>query len=192
MKWRARHCSQDHGEKAAGTVNKAFDFLRVHVLAYGLFLLAFFAWKSYLTAPHQRVTVESLVYTTGPVKHFSGMASLPSGSRTGYWLMLEDPRRDFDVSLGIDYRDLQDRLHEGTQVTVGHSPEVDPAKSTAQAFSFKLGDKEYLTPDVQVRGYNAALDKQLRLAVGATAGGFLALAIVEVIRRKLRSRQRVR
>lgn len=168
-------------------MNKAFDFLRVHVLAYGLLLVAFFSWKSYLKAPHQRMTVESLAHTTGPVKYLNGMVSLPSGSRTGYWLMLENPRRDFNVSLGLG-REEQDAIHEGSQVTVGYSPEVDPEKSTADAFSLKLGERELLSPDIAVRGYNEALDKQQRLAIGTTIGGLVAFAVVELIRRKLRRR----
>lgn len=166
-------------------MDRIFGFLRVHVLAYLCWIVAFIAWKDYLTHPHQRLTVEGLAHTTGPVHRLAGIASLPSGSRTGYWLMLEEPRRDFNLSLGLDFRKVESEVHEGSQVTVAYDPEVDPEKSTADAFSFKLGDTEYLDPDILVRSHNQALDKQQRLAIGATLGGFAALALVELIRRKL-------
>lgn len=167
-----------------GCVDRVFGFLRVHVIAYVCFILAFFAWKDYLGKPHRRVAVESLAWTTGPVGQFSGMVSLPSGFQSGNWMMLENPRRDFDVALGID-RDAKEKLSKGAVVTVGYSPEEDPAKATAQAFSLKLGDRELLDPDIQVRGYNAALDKKLRFAIWTTAGGVVALVVVELVRRRL-------
>lgn len=168
-------------------MDRIFNLLRVHVLAYFCWLLAFFFWKDYLTHPHQRVSVESLAYTTGPVKNLSGLVSLPSGSRSGTWLMLDSPRRDFDLPSALDSR-LRD-MKEGTEVTIGYSPEEDPARATAQAFSLKLRGEECLSPDILVRGYNEALDRKQRNAIGATAAGFLALAIVEIVRRKLAARR---
>lgn len=170
-------------------MDRLLSFLQVNVIAFLLWGVAFFAWKDYLTHPHRRVTVEGLAHTTGPVAHLDGMMSLPSGSRTGYWLMLEGPRRDFDVPLGLDYGKITSEVREGTQVTVGYGPEVDPAAATATAFSLKRGDTEYLSPDVLVRSYNEALDRKLRLAAGCTLGGFVALGLVWLVRNRLLRRR---
>lgn len=170
-------------------MDKALRFLQVNALALLCWAVAFFFWKDYLTHPHQRVTVEGLAHTTGPLHRLDSMVSLPSGSRSGYWLMMESPRRDFNVSLGLNIREASDELREGTEVTVGYSPEVEPEASTADAFSLKRGDKEYLSPELQVKSYNDALDRKQRMAIYTTVGGFVALGLVELIRRKLRGRK---
>lgn len=170
-------------------MNKVLGFLQINAIALLLFCVAFFFFKDYFGRPHQRVTVESLAHTTGPMKYLSSTMSLPSGYQTGYWLMLENPRRDFNVPLGLSYRDATDDLHEGAEVTVGYSPEVDPATSTAAAFSLKRGDKEYLSPESLVRSYNGALDKQLRNGILCAAGGFVALGLVWLVRRWLAARK---
>lgn len=171
-------------------MDRIFAFIQVNALTLLCWSVAFFAFKDYLSHPHQKVTVEALAHTSGPVKHLAGTASLPSGFQTGYWLMLDDPRRDFAVPLALDYRKLADEVHEGTIVTVGYSPEVNPekAKESVAAFSLKRGDVEYLPTDTLVRAYNASLDKKLRLAEGCTLGGFLALGVVWAVRRKMRQR----
>jgi hypothetical protein len=102
--------------------------------------------------------------------------------------MLDGPRRDFNVPLGIEYRRTEE-LREGTMVTVGYGPEVDPEHSTADAFSLVVGGVEYLSPESAARSYNEALDSKVRLAGGTTAGGFAALALVELLRRKLRAKR---
>lgn len=166
-------------------VDRVFRFLQINALAFLCWGVAFMFWKDYLTHPHQKVSLETLAYTTGPVKHLSGIASLPSGSRTGYWLMLEEPRRDFNVSLGVDFRKLTGETSEGTQLTVGYSPEVDPRSSTADAFSLKRGDVEYLHPEISIRSYNESLDTKVTRAILTTLGGFVALGLVWVIRKKV-------
>lgn len=166
-------------------VDRVFRFVQINALAFLCWAVAFMFWKDYLTQPHQRVSVETLAHTTGPVRHLQGMMSLPSGSRTGYWLMLEEPRRDFTVPLGVDFRKLSSETSEGTQLTVGYSPEVDPGSSTAEVFSLKRGDVEYLSPDVLVRGYNESLDSKITRAILTTLGGFVALGLVWVIRKKV-------
>lgn len=166
-------------------MDRVFTFLKINVLAFLCWGVAFFAWKDYLTHPHAKVTPEGLVYTTGPLKHLAETVSLPSGSQAGYWLMLSDPRRDFNVPRGLDARKLAREAPEGTQVTVGHSPEVDPAGATAAAFSLTHGDTEYLDPPALIRSYNAALDGKVRLAGGSTAGGFVLLGLMMWIRKKL-------
>ena len=166
-------------------VDKVLRFLQINALAFLCWVVAFMFWKDYLTQPHQKVSLETLAYTTGPMKHFSGMASLPSGSRTGYWLMLEEPRRDFDVSLGVDLEKLGRQMPEGTVLTVGYSPEVDPVSRTAQAFSLKRGEVECLHPEVSIRSYNESLDTKVTRAILTTLGGFVALGLVWVIRKKV-------
>lgn len=166
-------------------MDRVFSFLKINALAFLCWAVAFFAWKDYLTHPHARVTVESLVYTTGPVKHLAGTISLPSGSQAGYWLMLSDPRRDFNIPLGLDMQKLARDAPEGTALTVGHSPEVDPASASATAFSLRRGDVEYLDPPALIRSYNGALDGKVRLAGGCTAGGFVLLGLVWWIRKRL-------
>lgn len=167
-------------------MDRFFSFLRVNVIALLCWCVAFFAWKDLYTHPHRKVTVEGLVYTTGPVDQLAGTVSLPSGTQAGYWMMLVDPRRDFTIPLGLDFRKLAREAPKGTQVTVGHSPEVDPASSgaTVVAFSLKRGDREYLSPGSLIRSYNEAIDRKLRLAIGCTLGGFAALGLVWWIRKR--------
>jgi hypothetical protein len=164
-------------------MNRLLSFLQINALALLCFVVAGNFWKDYLQHPHRTLTRAELVETTGPVKSFQGLASLPYGTRTGHWLLLRDPSRSFDLPNGIDSRELQSRLTEGSEVTVAYSPEVDPTKQEAMAFSFRFNGKDYLEPDDRIASYNRSLADKRRVAVLTTLAGFAALGLVWFLRR---------
>ncbi|MEO5725826.1 MAG: hypothetical protein ABI134_16890 [Byssovorax sp.] len=164
-------------------MNRFFAFLQINALALLCFMVAGNFWKDYLQHPHRELTRAELVETTGPVKTLQGLASLPSGTSAGYWLLLRDPSRSFNLPNGIDYRDLQDRLTEGSEVTVAYSPEVDLTNEDAMAFSFRFKGKDYLEPDDRIASYNRSLADKRKVATLTTLAGFAALGLVWVLRK---------
>jgi hypothetical protein len=164
-------------------MSRLFNFLQINALALLCFLVAGNFWKDYLQHPHRELTRADLVATTGSVKAFQGLVSLPSGTSAGYWLLLRDPSRSFNLPNGIDYRELQDRLTEGSEVAVTYSPEVDPTKQEAMAFSLVLKGKDYLDPDARIASYNRSLAEKRRDATLTTLAGFAALGLVWVLRK---------
>ena len=163
-------------------MNNIFGHLKIHALALLCFLVAGMMWKGYLTGPHKRLSQADLVTASGPVKQLSGLVSLPSGYSAGNWLLIGNPDRHFQLPGGLD-RDLTQNISEGEIVTVAYGPEKDPTQTDGDAFSLKWRDKEWLSPEPMLASYNRALDKKLRDASLATAAGFVAIAIMEVLRR---------
>ncbi len=164
-------------------MDKVFAFLQVNALALLCFIVAGSFWKSYLEEPHRHLDRGDLVETTGPVKQMSGLVSLPSGSGAGTWLLLRDPERQFSLPTGLAYETGKDGLSEGSEVTVAYSPEVDPTKRQADAFSLRWKGKDYLDPDRMIASYNRHLGEKRQRAILATLAGFVALGLVWVVRK---------
>ena len=164
-------------------MDKVFAFLQVNALALLCFLVAGSFWKSYFEAPHRHLERGDLVETTGPVKAMNGLVSLPSGSGAGTWLLLRDPERQFSLPTGLAYQTGKDGLTEGSEVTVAFSPEVDPTKVQAEAFSLRWKGKDYLDPDTMIASYNRHVAKMRQRAILTTLAGFAALGLVWVIRK---------
>lgn len=164
--------------------DRLFRFLQINALALLCFMVAGNFWKDYLQHPHREIARADLVEATGQVESMQGLVSLPSGTGAGTWLLLRDPKRSFRLPQGIPYQISKDgHLAEGDEVTVAYSPEVDPAKVEADAFSFRWKGKDYLTPDDQIASYNRRIAGKRRTAILTTLAGFAALGLVWVIRK---------
>jgi hypothetical protein len=170
-------------------MDRLFSFVRLHTLAFLCWGVAFFFWKDYFTHPHHAVTRAELVAFTGTFSQAGTLISLPSGSQSGNYLLLENAARSLNPGHIDDFRAVQ-QTPKGTSVTVAHSPEVDPtsAGDAAVIFSLRIEGKEHIDTDAQITSYNARLEKKRRDATFTTLGGFALFGLVAWIRKRFLKR----
>ena len=77
-------------------------------------------------------------------------------------------------------------MADSATITMAYSPEENPKVSGEgiPIFSLKYNNKEYISDADDVAWYNKAIDKKRNTAIYATLAGFLALGLVEIIRRR--------
>ena len=167
------------------TMDKLFSLLKLHSLAIMAFVVAFLFWKDYLTHPHQKVEKGKLAHITGTLSQAGNNISLPSGSSAGHYIILKEANTTF-IPTKIDFGDFINEVPEGATITMSYSPEENPqiTNEGIKIFSLKYNNKEYITDADDVEWYNNALDKKRNTAIYTTLAGFLAIGLVEIIRRK--------
>jgi hypothetical protein len=118
------------------------------------------------------------------------LISLPSGSQSGHYLLLEESQRSLDIGHVDNFRDFQEHTPKGATLTVTHSPEVDLRSSgeSATIFSLVHEGKERIDTELQIKSYNAHIEKQRNAAAVTTLGGFALFGLVWLIRKKLSAR----
>lgn len=166
------------------SMENLFSILKLHALAILAFATAFFFWKDYLKHPHHKVDKNKLAHFSGTLSSAGDLLSLPSGYSSGHYIILKEAQTSF-IPSGLDFGDFLNEVPEGAQITMAYNPEENP-KITGEGiavFSLKYQNKEYITADT-VQWYNDAIDKRRNTAIYTTLAGFLAIGLVEFIRRK--------
>lgn len=166
-------------------LEKILSLLKLHSLALIAFVVAFLFWKDYLTKPHQKAEKNKLAQITGTLSQAGKTVSLPSGYSSGYYIIIKEANTTF-IPSAIEYSEFTNEVPEGAEITMTYSPEENP-KITGDGikiFSLKYNNKEYITTADAIAWYNKALDKKRNSAIYATLAGFLAIGLVEFIRRK--------
>lgn len=165
-------------------MNNFLSLLKLHTLALLAFATAFFFWKDYLKQPHHKVDKNKLAHFSGTLSSAGDLVSLPSGSSSGHYIILKEANRSF-IPSGLDFGDFLDEVPDSAKITVAYNPEENPktAGEGIAVFSLQYNNKEYITADT-VQWYNDAIDKRRNAAIYTTLAGFLAIGLVEIIRRK--------
>lgn len=171
-------------------LNRFFAFTRLHTLALLCWFVAALFWKDYFTHPHRQLTRGDLVSFTGTMTQVGTLISLPSGTQSGKYLLLEEAKRSLDVGYVDDFLSFQRYTPEGATLTVTHSPEVDlrtPGES-ATVFSIQYQGKERVDTDAQLKSYNGHIAKKLRDATFTTLGGFVLFGLVWFVHKRFLQR----
>ena len=166
-------------------LEKTLSLLKLHSLALIAFVVAFLFWKDYLTKPHQKAEKNKLAQITGTLSQAGKTVSLPSGYSSGYYIIIKEANTTF-IPSAIEYSEFTNEVPEGAKITMTYSPEENP-KITGDGikiFSLKYNNKEYITTADAIAWYNKELDKKRNAAIYTTLAGFLAIGLVEFIRRK--------
>ena len=166
------------------SMENLFSILKLHALAILAFATAFFFWKDYLKHPHHKVDKNKLAHFSGTLSSAGDLLSLPSGYSSGHYIILKEAQTSF-IPSGLDFGDFLNEVPEGANITVAYNPEENP-KITGEGiavFSLQYKNKEYITADT-VQWYNDAITKRRNTAIYTTLAGFLAIGLVEFIRRK--------
>jgi hypothetical protein len=166
-------------------MDKLFSLLKLHSLAIMAFVAAFLFWKDYLTKPHQKVEKGKLAQISGTLSGAGNNISLPSGSSSGHYIIIKEANTTF-IPARIKWSEFVDEVADSAIITMAYSQEENP-KITGEGipiFSLKHNNKEYITETEAIEWYNKTIDKKRNTAIYATLAGFLAIGLVEVIRRK--------
>lgn len=166
-------------------MEKILSLLKLHSLGIIAFVVAFLFWKDYLTHPHQKVEKGKLAHITGTFSQAGKTISLPSGYSNGNYIIIKEANTTF-IPAGIKYNEFTDEVPEGAKITMTYSPEENPqiTGDGIKIFSLMYNNKEYMTDADDVEWYNKAIDKKRNTAIYTTLAGFLAIGLVEVIRRR--------
>lgn len=165
-------------------MEKILYILRLHSLGLLAFFTAFFFWKDYLKQAHHHVDKNKLAHISGTLSSAGNTMSLPSGYTTGHYIILKEANTSF-IPTGLDFGDFLNEVPEGAKISLSYNPEENP-KITGKGisvFSVQYNNKEYVTADT-IQWYNDAIDKRRNTAIYTTLAGFLAIGLVEFIRRK--------
>lgn len=166
-------------------MDKLFSLLKLHSLAIMAFVVAFLFWKDYLTKPHQKVEKGKLAHISGTLSGAGNTISLPSGYSSSHYIIIKEANTTF-IPVHIKWSEFVDEVADSAKITMAYSPEENP-QITGEGipiFSLKYNNKEYISDADDVEWYNKAIDKRRNTAIYATLAGFLALGLVEVIRRR--------
>lgn len=166
-------------------MNDLFSLLKLHALAIMAFVAAFLFWKDYLKHPHEKIDKNKLAHITGTMSSAGNMMSLPSGTSTGHYIIIKEANTSF-IPAGINWSEFIDEVPDSAKVTMSYNAQENPqvANEGIQIFSLKYNNKEYFSEPDDVSAYNKAIDKKRNTAIYATLAGFLAIGLVEFIRRK--------
>ncbi|MFN8284319.1 MAG: hypothetical protein U0U67_13955 [Chitinophagales bacterium] len=166
-------------------MDKLFSILKLHALAIMAFVAAFLFWKDYFTKPHQHLDKTTLSHITGTLSQAGTTLSLPTGYSTGNYIIIKEANTTF-IPAGIKWSMFVDEVPEGATITMSYDPQENPkvAGKGIDIFSLKYNDKEYFSEPDDVTYYNKNIDKRRNTAIYATLAGFLAVIVVELIRRR--------
>lgn len=166
-------------------MDKLFSLLKLHALSIMAFVVAFLFWKEYLTKPHQKVAKEKLAHITGTLSQAGNTILLPSGYSSSHYIIIKEANTTF-IPAYINWSEFVDEVADSAKITMAYSPEENPKVSGEgiPIFSLKYNNKEYITETEAIEWYNKTIDKKRNTAIYATLAGFLALGLVEIIRRR--------
>ena len=166
-------------------MEKVFSILKLHSLAIMAFVAAFLFWKDYLSKPHQKLESNKLAHITGTLSTAGDNLSLPSGTTRGHFIIIKEANTTF-IPTGADFSAFIDEVPQDSKITMSYNPQENPqvTNNGIEIFSLKHNNKEYITNADDVSGYNKNIDKKRNTAIYATLAGFLAIGLVELIRRR--------